>query len=1666
MLGEAPGTDSLNQWIGALNDDMSVEDVANQIADSEAFQASYPNLLTNEEFATAFLSNLMGDENVSADLMSAAVQIVTGLLNDGMTRGALALAVVGAMLDIDAQGENHPAHGDLGGVAARLANQIAVAEYYTLDARMADSSSAVLDGVTSDDATIATAKRDIDSPPADAVFGEVGDLSIDENMAMGDIGMVTASDANDDAVSYSLKDAPDGFSIDADTGAISYDGDGLDHETTPTVDLTVVATSVGADGTDTSIEEMVSVSVGDFAESAAVFGDVGELTLEEHADGSGDGNAISVGNVAATDAEGDAITYSIKDNPDGWAILAGGKLCYIGSGIDYEDMSSVDLTIVASSYGEDGRMMQEVEQDVTVQIQNLNDAVFDDAPESLALKDGASGAEGAVAIGTVSASDADDDAVSYRLAGPAVDSDNSGILHTGFGIDANGAITYTGGGISRSVSQSVDLTVIATSRGDNGQDTDVEMTVTVAIEAIQRSDAMFGDVGALMLDENADGSGDGNAIGVGSVTATDAEGDAITYSIAGDSEDWAIGADGELSYTGSGIDHETDASVDLTIVATSIGANGEDTAVEQMVTVDIVNLNDNAPAVGEQGGENSLRASTPEADTATGLTFSVTDADGSVGEYSAAVYEGEGDDMAVSTRFKAVADAANPMSFAIVAIGGAEIAAGDVSLTVKASDGMQDSETAMLSFTVGEALPPEPVIGETYNLLKTRDNYKGTDHNDEIVAEADSGGFATLNGFDTIDGGDGYDTMVVYDISTDPDEGDAEFDAQVSNIERLDIFARGGIIADLSDWEGLEHVELARFGRDGNVSVKVDGVAVSASRTFGGDVTITGAGGEVDIAAGKTSEVEVNSGAHTTSVMAKGGMSVNVNSPGAAASSTVTSVSVDGVQRNLGADEARGDNVAMKTVTVRSDNTSAAATAEAPQYVMADGTTAVDDSATGYYKAASQEPSGGGALAANTVIVTMDKTMADGYVAAGADVGSVHVYSKAIASVSISNTDAIILVQNDSDDPENLSITVNKYGKHAKGAFAGKLCLAGDGSPENIMIDVAGDSEFNLAAGAVEELSVSGAGKLTLGVKNAAGDAASGTLESLTLSGSGKFTMDADGLAKLETIDASAATGDVVITMIGDSVESYSGGSAFDCIGVATHASSGISVDLGAGNDIFKSGASSNKSRVDGGDGMDTLQLKSDVGYTYTPEGGRPNSATIYSNFQVLDVGGSVTASYSAGLLDVDSVIVSESTADSDSDTVGLQASVVTLTHMGDGVGISVNGKGAGTTASIIHMLSEREAGTRYSGELNVALTANGGKTDTKTADGTTGEADLTIAVDSEIEILNIDSSADPGGSSPDVPAKNKPSAGHYDNMLTLDGNGTASESTVEAINVNGNAQLEIVSMDAGLGVLELVDAEDNTGGVTVNAVDSTKKVEMLGGSGGDTFTGSSQDDTIHGNGGNDKLYGGVGAGGDKIRGGAGMDTMSGGDATGSDGGNDTFEYTSASDSQVAWTASGVMHGFDTIMGFNGSREFTAGEVSTEGDVISLGRTLFNSLSGGINTSADDIDSTDAQSPGDTDTTVNSLKAFLGDGDGVFETEEANTDGFGSTTTKYSITTVTETYQGTDDNNDGMIDNNDTPDTRTWVLIDVDGDGDFNAVTDMAIALAGDVTVELADFSA
>ena len=336
----------------------------------------------------------------------------------------------------------------------------------------------------------------------------------------------------------------------------------------------------------------------------------------------------------------------------------------------------------------------------------------------------------------------------------------------------------------------------------------------------------------------------------------------------------------------------------------------------------------------------------------------------------------------------------------------------------------------------------------------------------------------------------------------------------------------------------------------------------------------------------------------------------------------------------------------------------------------------------------------------------------------------------------------------------------------------------------------------------------------------------------------------------------------------------------------------------------------------------------------------------------------------------------------------------------------------------------------------------------------------MDLTTDDEIEVINISSNATAHSSKAALAAKKPVRTKDYENKLTL------TSTAVEELVIDGNAKLSI-SVGMSATKLDEVDAKDNSGGVTFafSGEAPDQDMELEGGSGADKFTGGGGDDEISGGGGTDTLIGGDGN--DEISGGAGGDMLTG------DAGEDVFNYTSASQSQVAWTATGVMYGFDTITDF-----------TTADDDISLGRTLFNGLHSqtgatlravaGDRTAAANRaihsydDDADARTDDDDNTfaTANSLRDWLGNGNGVFETVTGS--GLTAATTQHAITTVRETYfralRADEDpaTATGAIDRDgdDTNDAiglyRTWILIDVNADGDFDASVDMAIAVTQD----------
>ncbi len=724
------------------------------------------------------------------------------------------------------------------------------------------------------------------------------------------------------------------------------------------------------------------------------------------------------------------------------------------------------------------------------------------------------------------------------------------------------------------------------------------------------------------------------------------------------------------------------------------------------------------------------------------------------------------------------------------------------------------------------------------------------------------------------------------------------------------------------------------------------------------------------------------------------------------------------------------------------------------------------------------------------------------------------VKSDAIAEVHLHNTRAIALVENQSKtdtggaQPEDLAVTVDGYGTVKNGRAVateeGKLCVKGSGSAKEIDIAVAGASNFRLASDEVESFNINAGAALWLKVYKFDDETVSTSLKSITVEGEGGVTMNGlNGMTKLASIDASGSSGKNSFKSTGedaelDALKMAMGGSGSDTFALTTslrgklesvhtgdgndvvmmggdYRDGGLMVDLGAGDDTFHGNEGNGESRIDGGDGRDTLRLTSD-GATYK-DGTKTKS--IYENFEILDLGGG-SGTYDVGRLGVDTIEVKENTG----------AGGTTLNNVGAGTTVRVEAKGAGmgTQADVKYNFASdvNTAGSLIDGGttniLNVSLMAKGGSGGTKAAPGP-GAAELTITLDEDLVAMTIDSDA----SVHRTAAGKGVTSRHYENKVTVAG----TPSALEEVKITGDAQTNLGGI--GLTSLEYVNAAESGAGVTVDAsAADDARVRLVGSNHGDKLTSGDFNNgdsvtlairarnTLEGNGGNDELTGGAGR--DILVGGAGADELTGG------GADDRFVYNAASESQVSFSRnrddSSIYDakGYDVITDFvtgtdhlhfskalhaivTGGQQVDVGGNTTIADGIKVGATEWagwkpvdnDGTPGGPTTSTTSIDGdgkgrNDGGNGGTPDGGAANLFDFINDGRGLFLTSNTSTGTFGTTTTTYknSIAVISQTGTNSKDEADGA---------GTWLLFDIDADGNFDADTDMVIFLAGTATL-------
>ncbi|WP_312473279.1 cadherin domain-containing protein [Neobacillus sp.] len=477
----------------------------------------------------------------------------------------------------------------------------------------------VSDGANTADTTVTINLNNLnDNTPVakDAVF------SVDENAANGTfIGTVSASDADGDPLTFRILSGNETgtFKIDAVTGEITVaDGSQLDYETKTSYQLKVQASdtivpngylipftllrALFANSTSETDIATITINVNDLNDNSPVPQGFTKNIDENTVIGT------SVGTVTATDADaGSSFTYKIiAGNAAGaFAIDSfSGEITVVDSTkLDYEVVKSFTLTIQVS----DGKNTGETS--VTINLNNLNDNTPVAKDAAFTIDENA--ANGTV-VGTVTASDADGDPLTYRII--------SGNESAAFAIDATtGKITVADSSkLDYETIQSFTLKV-QVSDGTYTADT----RVTINLNNLNDNTPVTKDT-VFTIDENA-----ANGTEIGTVMASDDDGDTLSYRVIGGNDIGAFAIDattGKITVADSGqLDYEKIKSFTLT-VQVSDGTH----SANSTVTIQLNNLNDNTPVAKDAVFTVDEKAANG---TAVG-TVTASDADGDAVTYT------------------------------------------------------------------------------------------------------------------------------------------------------------------------------------------------------------------------------------------------------------------------------------------------------------------------------------------------------------------------------------------------------------------------------------------------------------------------------------------------------------------------------------------------------------------------------------------------------------------------------------------------------------------------------------------------------------------------------------------------------------------------------------------------------------------------------------------------------------------------------------------------------------------------------------------------------------------------------------------------------------------------------------------------------------------------
>ena len=339
-----------------------------------------------------------------------------------------------------------------------------------------------------------------------------------------------------------------------------------------------------------------------------------------------------------------------------------------------------------------------------------------------------------------------------------------------------------------------------------------------------------------------------------------------------------------------------------------------------------------------------------------------------------------------------------------------------------------------------------------------------------------------------------------------------------------------------------------------------------------------------------------------------------------------------------------------------------------------------------------------------------------------------------------------------------------------------EVTMADDQTSVELISTSTADVTFSVSGDKLESMNLTTTGNTTLGdgatdtVKNVAitalGDAAItltnlDVLENVTVTGAGAVELKTVTGESVKSVNATDNTGGVTVDLSNADNAAFTGGAGADTLTVNT---SKAAHDLGAGDDTVvvndtDLAALDKGFSVDGGDGVDTLQMTYEIAKTMTSD-----AFKVFTNFEELTITNEVTDALDMGaytgighltleggvaankqITDMQSGSTLElTTSETDSFTVSVadaadgEADVLNIALTGDGVsagGITVadvetiNVAVDGTGDHSLSLTAAAATSVTVSGDSKLSLTLTGDKVDTIDAVGNSGGVEIVNAL-------------------------------------------------------------------------------------------------------------------------------------------------------------------------------------------------------------------------------------------------------------------------------------------------------------------------------------------------